>query len=616
MNDFNLRIEKVTGKSEPGKVCYIFSNRVSLADSSVGTMVACILAEGDEVGADIGKTISEIFIKKLESADGGYLEHLENALEDVKRFAGESSIDISLVNAFFLENVCYITKFSGGVKIFAFDPPKSMEIDFEAGSGPIMPGQIYVIATDAFLKTFDTSVFEKPAEVDFEEIIDGIATEIATEENQSEIGAVFVQVAEGTKNTIRQKADRQPAEAKVEEEKEEIQDIESSEEKSEEDEGKEKQDEFSEDKKRGGVFNSIRGQISRIRHGDVGLLRKNLVFVAVVVVLILAGSVGFALREKNQKENLAKFSENLNLASNKYGEAIAIMDLNKARARELLIEADKAVKIALEVKSEDETAHNLLSDISKKLSETEGGPSVEFREVGKFEEDIVGLGFIGSNLMGISKGKLYEVNLNTQNVDGVDGKSDAKSGFVFDSRAYVVGGDKVSRLDFVSGAEVNIGDYNGVLDIWVFAGNVYLLSEDKITKIVPIESGYADGVDYLFENQQFSGTSRFAIDGSIWVTSGDKIFKFTRGNREDFEISGVTSSIGELSQIFTNANLNNLYVVDVKNSALLVVSKEDGSLVKVYQGADFAKAADVLVNDDETKVYLAVGSKILEANLE
>ena len=105
-----------------------------------------------------------------------------------------------------------------------------------------------------------------------------------------------------------------------------------------------------------------------------------------------------------------------------------------------------------------------------------------------------------------------------------------------------------------------------------------------------------------------------AIDGNVWVTSGGNIFKFLRGEKQNFEISGLTGNSSVFGEIYTNGGLDNLYVVDKANSALLVISK-DGVYKKAYQASEFSQAKGICVNADESKVFIAVGNKVLETSL-
>jgi len=134
------------------------------------------------------------------------------------------------------------------------------------------------------------------------------------------------------------------------------------------------------------------------------------------------------------------------------------------------------------------------------------------------------------------------------------------------------GSGNYSFTGLADGSLVEVGKVGAGSDIWVFFGNVYVLLPNSITKFIPVEGGYAEGSEYLNSPQSFSDKSHLAIDASIWVTSGSEILKFTRGDRGSFGISGLVSEVGEFSLIYTDANLQNLYVVDSTNSALLIIS--------------------------------------------
>ena len=212
-------------------------------------------------------------------------------------------------------------------------------------------------------------------------------------------------------------------------------------------------------------------------------------------------------------------------------------------------------------------------------------------------------------------GKIFEINPADKSKDEISSPSDAISGFVFDGKGFILTDDKVIRISLVDKKSDEIINYQGASDIAVFIGNVYLLTKDQVVKFSPIEKGYADAVNYLNEKTSLTISSRMAIDGNVWLTNGQKILKLLRGENKNFEISGLTAEIGEFGIVYTNSSLDNLYVVDSKNSALSVVGK-DGVYKKVYQSGEFARASDLVVNDTEDTIYLSVGNKILEAKIE
>lgn len=616
MAEISLAIEKITGKASADTVCGVFSSKVTVGEVESGTLVSCILTRGESANVDALRDFFEIAQKKLEGAEGGILKALVATLEPTKSAYG--GLDVSLVHAFFVEDVCYIVRLGTEVGVWLFDPPNSAQITFESGSGPVSAGQLYLIATEAFLSIFDTSPLAEAEEVDLREVIDGVATEIAGEENQSEVGAVFIKVknVEGEEET-REMIGQQ-------EEKGEM--------KGEEEVGKEEEVKIEE--KGNVVYEIHKGEkvsllskivrpflmeINNIKRGDIGAIRRNIVAVAVIIVLVLAISGGFALYKKSEREKISQFNQHLSVASSKYSEAVAIMELNKNRAREILIEADREVKLALSIRGNDEAGKKLAGDIETKLKETEIVSDVKFEEVARAGDALKSLGQTSDSLVGISGDQLYVVDITSPDVKSGDVEKivtggSVAVGIVFDSSAYLATNSKVYRVDLADAKSVDVGEISGARDIGIFFGNVYILSDDSITKFVPIEAGYSGGSEYLSSVQTFTDKSHMAIDGSIWVTNGREILKFTRGEKESFEISGLVGTTGEFSLIYTTAGLDDLYVVDFVNSALLVIGK-DGVYKQVLSSAEFSRASDLLVSEGGQKVYISVGDKILSTTL-
>ena len=636
MKDFLIQVEKITGVADSDRACSVFTKRVSVSDGSVGTVVAGILARQakssseSDLQSDIGD-VFDLLVKKLEGGSSGMLEVLEFAKNTAINYAKERNIELSFVYTFIFQDVCYIAKFGDSVKLLVFEPPKSLEITFESGSGPVKHGQIYLVATKKFLSIFDTGDLKQDAEIDFVDIIDGIATEIAGEKEQSEIGAAFVSIKggeEGTKGTDVGDSGQEETERidESQEDKGEVGETDDSEgQRNKETEatgGTEGTDVYQEKieqaSSRKSFLNIVFGEFAKLRHGDLGAvvrLRRKVVVLAALIILILVGSVLFTLKQKSDREKAVIIDGYLASASSKLDEGAGLIELNKVRAREVLVEADRYVKQAMNVDPKNQKAKSLVEKITSKLKETEVSSNINFSTVSEVSDQLVDLSTSVKNLIAVADGKIFVVNTKTGDKTDVDGISGASGGVAYDDKAFLTTSSKVVRIDLSNGQAKDVIDSGGANDIGVFLGNVYLLFPDKINKYVPVEGGsYSGPTEYLNNPMSFGAKSRFAIDGSVWVTSGKQIFKFTRGEKQNFEISGLIDGVGDFGSIYTNSSLDNLYVVDTTNSALLVISK-DGIYKKVYQAPEFAKAAGVVVGDAEDEMYVAVGNKILSAKL-
>ena len=649
MEDVNLQIEKITGQANDAACCGVFSSRVSFGDGTIGTLVSCILVKGAG-SSDGAKQVKEIFDlanKKLEGAQSGSLDILKRAGEISKEYTSSKNLDASFSLILFYKSASYIFRSGSKVKVWVYLGAGAQELSFENGSGHLKEGQIILIATEKFLSSFDLSDTLKEEDVNLEEVVDGLATEISAKGDQSEIGAALVLVKEGADAKVAIEDTQDEEVEKVDEDTQldtsheiaaaepaiiEASAVEQPDSESSFEHEANKSDllfdtnesQKTEPKSRPKlgrllptIARAIGSEVSKLRRGDIRAifrLKRNIVAGALVVLLVLALSAFFTLRGNADRQTQSEFNTYLSSASSKYEEGLALLGLNQEKARGILIEADSAVKGALEIEPKDEQALALESKISAKLKETENLASVNFSTVVEVDGQLVSLSKNGENLVGLTGGKVHLIDVASQSADEIDGQSGARSAFVYDSKAFIFDGKDVNRVDLATGASDKIIEGQQAQDINVFLGNVYLLGADQIFKYVPIENGYAQSVNYLNQKEQFSTNSRLVIDGSIWVSSGSEVFQYLRGDKQGFAISGLSTPVGNLGLIYTDSQVENIYVVDSQNSALLVINK-DGVYTKAYQSAEFAGASGLVVDEDNGKFYVAVGSKVLEGEL-
>ncbi len=618
MKDINLLVEKIAGTPSENYDCSVFNQKVNLTSGDLGTLVGCILASGEqEAIAVASRDVFEFFPKKLEISEEGILETLGSAREAAIKYLEGQGFQMSFVFAFFCKNACFIVRVGDGVKVLVFDPPKSDEITFEQGSGPVHPGQLYLIATEKFLESFDPSGFLEKTDIDYGELVDGLATDITAAERSSEIGAVFVQIKGGEEKTENLEEEVPSMVDEMVRGDEQYGET-VSEEPVESEQGLQKESIV------GMFLGKIKGfgagfwkELKRLKRGDLGAvlrLRQHVMLVVIGVILVLAASVVFTIWQKGQRARDLEFGAHLAAANSKYNEGVSLIELNKARARQDFVDAQNELKAATDLKKNDAAAAKLAGDIVAKLKETDVTSNISFSQIANIS-NVNSISFADKNIVAASADKLFIVNTSSKTADEVKGASGGISSVVFDNKAFILTGSGILRQDLAGGTATKIQVSAGGQDIGVFFGNVYVLFGSKIAKITPIEGGYAPETDYLAAKMDFLPSSRFAIDGSIWVTKEDKILKFTRGTQDNFQISGLSAAAGELGPIYTDGTLDNLYVLDKVNSALLVIAK-DGTYKKAYQAPEFGKASDILVTDDASTLYVAVDGKVLQASIK
>jgi len=643
MSEFQVQVEKLTGQTSGDKSSSVFSGRVSFADGSVGTLVGCIYVKGggEEGLAASVKDIFDIASKKLEGASSGSLESLKGAGEASKNLIESKKLDVSFALALFYKNASYVFKYGNNVRIWVYLEDHAQELKFEFGSGHLKQNQVILLATEKFRANFDIDSNLKEANLNLEEFVDGLATEISALSDQSEIGAALIAVKEDTSTAVND-ADSEEKTSAVENNGKEA-DGESQndteEEKDNDDaasnlrsapktppveppsepstEAVQSQD-VAVDESQSGVqeTNMISSLTSKIQSINFSALknRRTVIALGVIVLMILVGSAFLNLQGSADKEKMDEFNGYLDTATSKYEEGVSLIDLNTERARVILVEADQEIKKALALEPEDEDALELSQNISQSLKDTESSSSVEFVNVVKVDGDLVSLSYNDGNLVGVTTSTIYDINIEGETSEEYEGVTGAVAADVFDSKVFVFDGQNISLLDLVSGDISEIIEGEGAQDISVFLGNVYLLSGNQIYKYVPVEEGYAQSVNYLNDSETFGTKSRIDIDGSVWVSKDSGVFEYLRGDKQEFSLSGITEKPGELGVLYKDGDSDDVYVVDHLNSALLVFG-DDGFFKKAYQAGEFANANGLVVDEENGKFYIAVGNEVLSGNL-
>lgn len=626
-----IQVEKITGLADENHTSSVFLKRINVSGDLIGTLVGCALA-GNGSFSDLQTIIHglfEIFAGKLEGSERNIGDCLLEALGAGKNYILEQGLEVSFTICFFYQNACFVVRFGNKVKVWTYKDGKSGELVFDFGSGPYVAGQIFTLGTEKFFDTFDTLALLTGEELDLEDVIDGLATDISSSEKQSELGVAFVKIGDevepktdGTGDLGIDKDQEQQVDVIPVEETIATSEVQARDEVDSQvfDAGEEiiaKKHKFGPGKAAGRLFGAVFAEINKLRRGDIRAmfrLRRNLVMVAVLLLVVLAGSVFFAINNQNQAKKTLEFKKQVESAKLNLAEGESIVSLNYERARGKLVDANSSIGRALALFPKDSEAIQLKGEIESKLKETENVSGLPFKEVTDVGEGLVSLSLGKTGLTAFSENKIIKILKEGKIGDKVDSLSGTQGGFVWDNSAFVIASGKIVKIDLGAGKKENVANIDFGRDLAVFLGNVYVLGNDQIIKFVPIEKGYGDGQNYLEKKETFGNSSRFAIDGMIWVTEKNQILKYNRGKREDFSILGMVVSDVDFGEIYTNSDIDNIYVIDKLNGALLVI-KKDGTYQKVYQSAEFKNNPQFVVDETQGKVYIASGSKILVADL-
>ncbi len=150
--------------------------------------------------------------------------------------------------------------------------------------------------------------------------------------------------------------------------------------------------------------------------------------------------------------------------------------------------------------------------------------------------------------------------------------------------------------------------------IRVFSSFIYVLNPVKrnIFRFTINKSELSQGIGWITDkkNLDFAQIHDFTIDGSIWLTTKTgEIKKYTQGQPQSFQVSGLETAFNSPLIIFTSENSEAVFVLEPNQNRLVSMSK-DGKLLKEVKSPELGAATDLTVNSQTNTAYVLSGSTV------
>jgi hypothetical protein len=266
-----------------------------------------------------------------------------------------------------------------------------------------------------------------------------------------------------------------------------------------------------------------------------------------------------------------------------------------------------------------------LAELESKISSVE--QSIKKEEKGRYEEfydlNLIQKGATARSiytdgewivLLDAKGGKVYVLDNVEKSVDTYSAKQIKSASFVavHQDVPYVFGPTigVVKLADPQKGEQVIPADkdWGSIKDFWMYSGNVYLLDAGTgaIYKYLVAEEGYSSKRPYFDSGQTgvLTKASAMAIDSSIYVSAGQSVLKYTTGARDTYSVSIPDEGDVTFEDIYTSADVDNVYVLDTDSQRIFIFSKE-GAFEKQISASILKGADDFIVDPEHGILVLA-----------
>lgn len=143
---------------------------------------------------------------------------------------------------------------------------------------------------------------------------------------------------------------------------------------------------------------------------------------------------------------------------------------------------------------------------------------------------------------------------------------------------------------------------------------LYSIKGAELVKYQLLDTGL-DGSTWA-QSSDFEGVVSMAIDGNIYILKSNELLRYFSGQKEDFELSGLNTSLSNAVKVVKSFDFDNIYIADSGNNRVLVFD-EDGVLQKQFIAEEekFNDIKSISVSPTEETLFVLSGSKVFEIDL-
>ncbi len=384
-----------------------------------------------------------------------------------------------------------------------------------------------------------------------------------------------------------------------------------------------------------GIKSSFGGVFKNLFSGGFG--KDKILVLLVTVIVVLGAGIWIVKGNTAQQAELDRLNKILVGVQDKISEAETKSAYDKEAAKTVL---DRAYAEAIEVLNSGlyrQKAQTYLVQIDQTRDKLDNvtriaTPTV-VADLATKRPDVNALGFVQlkDRVFVYEYNALYELVLDQiQDPLTIDENEVVISATGFDDQNSIVFLTKSGKLIEYKGGTMSFmdteeGAFRKAVSIEDWSNKIYLLDDvdGQIYRYTykGVQGKFGPSETYLADQTDLTGAIDLAIDASVYVLkrTGD-IFKLYGGKNASLVIENKPfSSLKDPTDIYTNEKVSEVYVVDSKQSRVVVYQKDQKSGNLIYKSQylfeDAGEIRDVYVDASAKKLFVLTSSKVLEVAL-
>ena len=360
---------------------------------------------------------------------------------------------------------------------------------------------------------------------------------------------------------------------------------------------------------------------------------------ALLILVIVALTVGIfvASGQQSQNDEIEKLDQVLVSVQDRISEAETKGNYDKDVAKEILNAAYLDAKSVLDSGVYREKATILLVQIEEARDRLDNVQRIEnpvvLADLSTKRSDVSALGFVtvADRVFVYEYNALYELVVDQiQDPLTIDDAETVISASGFDDRKSVVFLTKSGKLiEYKDGTmsfmDTDDGAFRKGVAIADWSNRIYMLdpTTNQIWRYTykGTRDKFGSAEEYVTDGTDLAKATDIAIDGSVYAleNTGD-ILKFYAGAKQELFINSAPSNAFKTPNvIYTNEKLDQIFVLDSKESRVLVFQKDTKTGNLVYSAQYYVDGVgdirDIYVDGVTKTMYLLTASKVLKVSL-
>lgn len=357
---------------------------------------------------------------------------------------------------------------------------------------------------------------------------------------------------------------------------------------------------------------------------------KTFIAIAILLLIIFITNIGYLKKINKNKENIAQTEETIKDMESRYDDAsLALMTNDKEKANEILAELSQELNNLQYDESLNDKVNTLKEKIQEKLDEISNITRLTSPEYITEGQNLGIITIKNQNIIAIDTNnnqifsKKDDTSSNLEEIaiiptsDGLvkNISQDENNIYIYtdDKKLYFLEDDDLEELSN------DDNDWQDSVAMANFADNIYLLDSEngQIYKYTGPSENYSGAEDYIDTNTiDIKESVDLTIDGYIYVLKKDgtieKILLDQSENISPIGIPAPSSNLSNPKQIYTNENINSLYILD--ENRIIEIDKNGNYTNQYAFSNDITDITDFFIDPDSQTIYILNNNSIYKYN--